>query len=184
MEDRVCSRIYEDVFTGKLGGHFVYKNARHGIMVILDPEPIAEGHIVAATLACTDSVDHLPEQLHEKLAVTSRTAGLVLESVYPEAPYIAAVTAGRQIRHPHIHRAPGDLNADWAKRIGKADNFPRFSLSEEAADRLSNLLTTGETVGALWSQLDKALDSIGPTDELTLDMMRQLGETLPADQAP
>ena len=173
MDKNVCSRIYEDVFSGKRDGHFIYKNERHGIMVILDPEPIADGHIVAATLACTDTVDHLPERLFEKLSVTAQTAGLVLETVYPDAPYIAAITAGRQIRHPHIHRAPGDIDADWAKRIGKADNYPRFSLTDETAEKLVKLLTSGDQIRALWEQLDKTLDSIGPTDELTLDTIKR-----------
>ncbi|HEY4161318.1 MAG TPA: hypothetical protein VGM08_04620 [Candidatus Saccharimonadales bacterium] len=171
-----CGQIYERIFYGILPARVAYRNEEHGILIIQDPMPIARGHLVAATVACTDTVDRLPRSPYDKLQTAAKYAGLVLEVAFADAPYIASAIAGKQIRHPHAHRAAADDEADWAKRLGKA--LPRLELSEAEKDQIHERVTIGDAVEGLWQELDKALDAHGPVDPLTLETMEFMAASL------
>jgi diadenosine tetraphosphate (Ap4A) HIT family hydrolase len=120
-----CSLVYERIATGELHSRLVYKNLEHGVMALLDPMPVAEGHITVATLACAPSTDAIKSPvLYNKMMTVAKFAGRVLSEVYPDAPYISALTASNQIRHPHSHRAQADEDANWAKRFAKLEAWP------------------------------------------------------------
>ncbi len=164
-----CKGIYEGLYAGTIPGRIAYKNETHGLMVIQDPAPIERGHLVAASLACAYSVDDLPQRPHDKLQCVAKFAGLVLRVVYPNAEYPASATAGKMIRHPHIHRVPGYDDPVWARRLGKAE--PRLQLSAGEMDDILGTVTTGQQVQELWARCDEELDGYGPADPLTLEMM-------------
>jgi hypothetical protein len=169
-----CPNVYERIYTGGLPGRIAYKNPEHGLMVVLDRSEVAPAHLVAATLACAESVDAIPHRsLHNKLSIVAQYAGLVLGVAYPETPYIGTLVAGNQIPHPHVHRVLGDGDADWAKRFGKA--HPRLDLPDAAKDLVLERVTHSETgqVEDLWAQCSAELDAEGPVDPLTLAMMEQ-----------
>jgi hypothetical protein len=114
----------------------------------------------------------LPAIPYGKLQTVAKYTGLVLAAVFPKAPYIATAIAGKQIPHPHVHRAPANDEADWAKRLGKA--LPRLELSDMRKDDILELVTSGAQVQELWEQCDQELGKYGPADPLTLSMMRRL----------
>lgn len=175
---KACSRVYERLATGELPSRMVYKNLAHGVMVLLDPMPVAEGHLVVASLACAPSVDALESRLHLKMSTAAKYAGRVLSRVYPGAPYIAELTASNQIRHPHIHRLPGDPDADWAKRFGKLPEWPRLQLSPDHMDDIQGQLMS-ESAQVLWQACDFEIIELGAPDAATVHAVQELGLVLP-----
>ena len=171
-----CPKIYERIATGELPSRLVYTNLKHGVMAILDPMPATEGHIGVASLVCTPSVDAIESSiLHNKLSTVAKYAGKVLSIAYPEAPYIGELTASNQIRHPHIHRLPGDEDANWVKRFAKLEDWPRLKLSANHMDDVQGRLTTPEAIQELWEACDAEVVALGAPDAGTVAAVKELG---------
>ena len=183
-----CNRIYERIATREIPSRVVFNQLKEdGVMLIMDPFPAAIGHLVTATLACANSADELTfPVLYNKMMTVDKYAGRVLRTVFPDAPYIGGLEASNEIRHPHRHKMPGDVNANWAKRFSKLEDWPRLvpfgtSVEEQAAihvelgtDELLVRLRDHDDVRDLWEQCRDELRSLGPTDKLTLAAMQQL----------
>ncbi|MDB5175639.1 MAG: hypothetical protein JWM81_497 [Candidatus Saccharibacteria bacterium] len=175
-----CSRVYERIATGELHSWLVYKNLEHGVMALLDAMPVAEGHITVATLACAPSTDEIKSPvLYNKMMTVAKFAGRVLSEVYPDAPYISALTASNQIRHPHSHRAQADEDANWAKRFAKLEAWPRLQLSPGFMDHIQGQLTSSGAVQELWQACDAEVIALGAPDTETVQAIQQLGILLP-----
>jgi diadenosine tetraphosphate (Ap4A) HIT family hydrolase len=175
-----CNRVYERIATGELPSRLVYDNFEHGVMVLLDPMPVAEGHLAIASLACTPSVDAIESPvLHNKMYTVAKFAGRVLAQAYPEAPYIGELTASNQIRHPHIHRVPGDNDAQWVKRFAKLEDWPRLQLSSDHMDDIKGRLTDLGAIRKLWQACDAEVVALGAPDEATVQAAQELGLLLP-----
>lgn len=175
-----CSRVYERIATGELPSRMVYNNPEHGLMALLDPMPVAEGHLSIASLACSPSVDAIKSPvLHNKMSTVAKYAGRVLAQAYPEAPYIGELTASNQIRHPHIHRVPGDDDAQWVKRFAKMEDWPRLQLSPDHMDDIQGRLTDPDAMQELWQACDAEVVALGAPDEATVQAAQELGLALP-----
>ncbi|HSX46850.1 MAG TPA: hypothetical protein VLF87_02590 [Patescibacteria group bacterium] len=173
---KVCNRVYERIATRELPSRMVFENVAHGIMVLLDPMPVAEGHLAVASLVCVPSVDEIHSRmLRNKMFTAARYAGLVLAQAFPDAPYIGEMTASNQIRHPHIHRVPGDEEANWLKRFSKLDDWPRLNLSDAHMDDIQGRLTTDAVAEALWEQCNAEILAQGEPDTLTGLALAKLG---------
>lgn len=175
-----CSRVYERIATRELPSRLVYENSSHGLMVLLDPMPVTEGHLAVASLACAPSVDAIKSPaLHNKMTTVAKYAGRVLAAAFPNAPYIGELAASNQIRHPHIHRLPGDPDANWVKRFGKLEEWPRLQLTPGHMDDVQGLLTDGDRILELWQACDDEVVALGAPDEDTVHMIQELGIVLP-----
>lgn len=142
--------------------------------------PVAEGHLGIASIACASSVDTIVSRiLHNKLATVAQFAGKALSKAYPDAPYIGELMAHNQIRHPHIHRFPGDEDADAFKRFSKLAEWPRLQLSPDHMDDIQGQLTSSDEMQELWQVCDNEVVSLGSPDEATVQSLKELGLTLP-----
>jgi diadenosine tetraphosphate (Ap4A) HIT family hydrolase len=174
-----CINVYERIATGEIPSRLVYKNLEHGLMVLLDPMPAAEGHLAIATLACAPSVDALASpKLHNKMSTVAKYAGRVLSEAFPNAPYIGELTASNQIRHPHIHRLPGDEDANWAKRFSKLPDWPRLKFTAEQMDDLQGRLSAQGVIPELWEECNAEVIALGAPDEATRQAVTELGIVL------
>jgi diadenosine tetraphosphate (Ap4A) HIT family hydrolase len=175
-----CNGIYEKLATGELPSRKVYENAAHGLMVLLDPMPVAEGHLEVVSFVCAPSVDAIDSRtLHNKITTVAQYAGKVLEQAYPEAPYIGELMAHNQIRHPHIHRFPGDEEADGLKRFSKHADWPRLKLSPDHLDDIQGQLTSPDAIQDLWQACDAEVIALGAPDDATVQAIQRLGLVMP-----
>ena len=175
-----CPKLYESIATRKLPSRMVYENFAHGVMALLDIMPAAEGHIGVASLVCERSIDALQSSvLRNKLYTVATFAGRALELVYPDAPYVGELAAHNQIPHPHLHRMPGDDKADWAKRFGRLDDWPRLKLSTDHMDDIQSRLTTPDDLQELWQACDAEVAALGAPDAGTVAAIKELGIVLP-----
>ena len=175
-----CIKVYERIATRELPSRLVYENLPHGLLVLLDPMPVTEGHLAVASLVCEPSVDAIKSPvLHNKMSTVAKYAGRVLAEAYPNAPYISELTACNQIRHPHIHRMPADEDANWAKGFAKLEDWPRLKLSPDHMDDIQGRLTDGDAIHELWQACNDELDALGAPDESTVQAIHDLGIVLP-----
>ena len=175
-----CNNIYEGIATDKLPSRVIYKNFKHGVMVVLDPRPVTEGHLGIASIACASSVDALKSRsLHNKLTTVAQFAGKALEKAFPDAPYIGQLMAHNQIRHPHIHRFPGDEDADAFKRFSKLPDWPRLQFSPDHMDDIQSQLTSSDEMQELWQVCNNEVVALGAPDEATARAVQELGLVLP-----
>lgn len=176
MSEARCNRLYEKIAQGKPPSRMAHANFKHGIFVILDPAPVALGHLTIASLACGESMDGLSSSVvHDKLTTTAKYAGKVLASAFPEAPYIGGLMANNQIKHPHTHRMPGNEDMTWVKRFAKLPDWTRLHPSDEQMDDVLNKVTTGDEIESLWAQCYEEVAARGEPDELTLQAIQDLG---------
>lgn len=176
-----CPNVYERIATGELPSRMVYKNLAHGVMALLDIMPAAEGHIGVASLVCGPSIDALESSvLRNKLYTVATFAGRALELAYPDAPYVGELAAHNQIPHPHLHRMPGDDQADWAKRFGRLDDWPRLKLSTDHMDDIHGRLTGPDDLQVLWRACDVEIAALGAPDASTVATIKELGIVLPS----
>lgn len=171
-----CNQIYERIATGELPARFVYKNLEHGVMALLDPYPVDMGHITIATLVCEPTVDDLEPILYAKLHTVAKFAGKILGTAFPEAPYIGSLTAGLQIRHPHIHRVPSDSPATWLKVFSKSPDHPRPHIKPREMDKMQSKLTGYRE---LWDECTAEIIRLGEPDDATKQAIEDLGIVLP-----
>jgi diadenosine tetraphosphate (Ap4A) HIT family hydrolase len=175
-----CSHLYERIATREIPSRLVYENLEHGLMVLLDPMPVAKGHLTVATLACAKSIDAIKSPvLHNKVSTAAKFAGRVLSVVFPDAPYIGELTASNQVRHPHLHRVPGDEKAEWVKRFSKEDAWPRLKFADNVMDDLQGQLSAEGAIQELWEECDSEVTAIGAPDEATVNAIAQLEIVLP-----
>jgi diadenosine tetraphosphate (Ap4A) HIT family hydrolase len=174
-----CPGIFEKIYSGQIPGRLPYVNERHGIGVVMDIKPAAQGHLVVFPAACVPHMDSedMPSTLSDKLFTVGKFAGRALRLAVPDAPYIGQLVAGNEVPHAHLHRVPGDPDADWLKRLGKVDGMPRLTQDPEETPRIYDALTSPDAQ-ELWAECDARLDELGEPDQLTLCALMALGRNV------
>ncbi len=127
--------IFTKIIRRELPGRIVYEDAYTAAFLTI--APIRPGHTLVVPRAEIDHWVDIPDELQRELWSAAGTVGRAIDAVF-RPRRVAALIAGLEVPHAHIHLIPIESEAEIDFRL--ADRNPDPAALDDVAERIRGAL--------------------------------------------